>query len=151
LRIYAYTDGASRGNPGKSASGYRLLDASHKLLERRAFHNGVCTNNVAEYRAVVAALKKALERFGAGTEITVVSDSTLVINQLSGNYKVRSPGLKALNKEALVLLSKFKSHRLLSVRRENEYVSQVDADLNALLDGKGDDPVPSARQRALIG
>lgn len=150
MRVYAYTDGAARGNPGRSASGYHLLDGSHRLLERRVFYNGICTNNVAEYRGILAVLRKALERFGADTEIVVVSDSNLVINQLSGKYKVRSENLKALNKEGRDLLSKFRSHRLLNVRRENEYVSRVDAELNELLDGKGDcaeAPVP--RQRNL--
>ena len=149
MRIYAYTDGAARGNPGKSASGYHLLDGSHRLIERRAFYNGICTNNVAEYRAVVAALKRALELFGTEAEIVIVSDSNLVINQLSGKYKVKSENLKALNREGRNLLSRFRSHRLLNVRRENEYVSRVDGELNDLLDGKegGDPPIP--RQKNL--
>ncbi len=151
MKVYAYTDGAARGNPGRSASGYHLLDASHRLLERHVFYNGICTNNVAEYKAVVAALKKALERFGTDTEIVVVSDSNLVINQLSGKYKVKSEHLKALNKEGRDLLSQFKSHRLLNVRRENEHVSRVDGELNGLLDGKdgGGEAPQVSRQRNL--
>jgi ribonuclease HI len=149
VRIYAYTDGAARGNPGKGASGYHLLDGSHRLLVRHAFLNGICTNNVAEYRAVVAALKRALELFGAETDIIVVSDSNLVISQLSGKYKVKSQNLKALNREGRELLSRFRSHRLLNVRRENEHVSRVDGELNDLLDGKdGGDP-PVLRQKNL--
>jgi len=150
LKVYAYTDGAARGNPGKGASGYHLLDGSHRLLERHVFYNGICTNNVAEYKAAVAALRKALERFGETTDIVLVSDSSLVINQLSGKYKVRSENLKAFNKEGRDLLSRFKSHRLLNVRRENEYVSRVDAELNELLDGKGDGAeAPVSRQKNL--
>ncbi len=149
MKVYAYTDGAARGNPGESASGYHLLDGAHRLLERRAFYNGICTNNVAEYRAVVAALKKALELFGAETDIVVVSDSNLVINQLSGRYKIRSQNLKALNKEAGDLLSRFKGHRLLNVRREDEYVSRVDGELNALLDKKEGGATPVSRQKNL--
>jgi ribonuclease HI len=150
LKIYAYTDGAARGNPGRGASGYHLLDGSHKLLVRHVFHNGVCTNNVAEYKAVVAALRKALELFGAETEVVVVSDSNVVINQLSGKYKVKSDNLKALNKEGRELLAKFRSHRLLNVRRENEHIALVDRELNELLDGKAEGTAaPLSRQRNL--
>ena len=151
VKIYAYTDGAARGNPGESASGYHLLDGSHKLLVRHAFYNGICTNNVAEYRAVVAALKKTLELFGAETDVVVVSDSNLVINQLSGKYKVKSENLKALNNEGRDLLSRFKSHRLLNVRRENEHVARVDGELNGLLDRKegGSASLPVSRQKNL--
>ncbi len=125
------------------------MDDSHKLLERRAFYNGICTNNVAEYKGVVAALKKALELFGNGTDIVLVSDSRLVINQLSGAYKIKSPNLKALNQEARELLSRFRSHRLLNVRRENEHVSRVDGELNELLDGKTGGKPPASRQKNL--
>jgi ribonuclease HI len=149
MKVYAYTDGASRGNPGKGASGYLLLDGSHRMLESRAFYNGICTNNVAEYEGVVAALKKALELFGKETDLVLVSDSKLVINQLSGAYKIKSPNLKALNREARGLLSRFKSHRLLNVGRENEYVSRVDRALNALLDGKKGGVATVFRQKNL--
>lgn len=150
MRIYAYTDGAARGNPGEGASGYHLLDSAHRLLARHVFRNGVCTNNEAEYLAVVAALKKALKMFGAETDIVVVSDSNLVINQLAGKYKVKSQNLKALNKEGRDLLAKFRSHRLLNVRRENEHVASVDAELNELLDGKAGAGTPAvSRQRSL--
>ncbi|VVB77051.1 Ribonuclease HI [uncultured archaeon] len=134
MKVYAYADGASRGNPGLSASGYWLLDESHRLIFKRAFYNGKCTNNVAEYMAVIEALRKALELLGPDAEVVLVSDSRLVISQIAGKYKVRSPNLKALNEDAKVLLGRFRSHRLLNVRRENEYVSKVDADLNELLD-----------------
>jgi ribonuclease HI len=137
VRVYAYTDGASRGNPGKSASGYDLRDSEHRLVFRHIFYNGICTNNVAEYAAVIAALKKALELFGEDVDIVLASDSSLVINQLSGSYKVKSQSMKRLNTEARELLGRFRSHRLLSVSRKNAHISRVDAQLNALLDGKG--------------
>lgn len=136
MRVYAYTDGASRGNPGRSASGYDLMDSAHKLVFRHAFLNGICTNNVAEYNAVIAALRKALELFGGDIEIVLVSDSSLVINQLSGRYKVKSQSMRELNAEARGLLRRFRSSRLLSVGRENAHISRVDAELNALLDGR---------------
>jgi ribonuclease HI len=80
----------------------------------------------------------------------VVSDSNVVINQLSGKYKVKSDNLKALNKEGRELLAKFRSHRLLNVRRENEHIALVDRELNELLDGKAEGTAaPLSRQRNL--
>jgi ribonuclease HI len=134
MKTYVYTDGASRGNPGESASGYMILDASRSLICERVFYNGLCTNNVAEYGAVIAALRKALSI--GSEEITLHSDSQLVVNQLSGAYKVKNRGLRSLNAEAKALLSKFKSYELLNVPRENREISAVDKKLNAFLDRK---------------
>lgn len=132
--MYVYTDGASRGNPGESASGYHILDASRKLLYKHTFYNGVCTNNAAEYRAVIAALKKAISM--GCDEVVLHSDSRLVINQISGTYKIRSKKLGALNAEARALLRKFSRHELLNVPRENKEVCAVDKEINLFLDKK---------------
>lgn len=134
MTLYIYTDGASRGNPGESASGYLIFDARHRLLEEEVFYNGVCTNNVAEYKAIVAALKRALKEHGSAVELVLHSDSELVVNQLAGNYRIRDAKLQPLNREAKSLLKKFKKYELLSVRRENRYVSMVDKALNDFLD-----------------
>jgi len=136
MKLYVYTDGASRGNPGESASGYLIFDAWHSLFEKEVFYNGVCTNNVAEYKAIIAALKRALKEHGVAVELVLHSDSQLVVNQLAGNYRIRDTKLQPLNREAKPLLKKFKSYELLSVRRENRYVSMVDKELNAFLDEK---------------
>ncbi len=135
-RIYVYTDGASRGNPGESASGYYLLDGRQKLVGKNVFYNGTCTNNVAEYKAVISALKRVLDDFGQDIEIVLHSDSNLIINQLAGNYKIKEPALKRLNSEADKLLKKFKNKKLLNVRRENRYISLVDKELNMFLDAR---------------
>ena len=141
MTLYIYTDGASRGNPGESASGYRILDYKDNLLTRRVFYNGVCTNNVAEYKAIIAALKKALRMVNEGEAMVLHSDSELVINQLSGNYKIKDSKLKPLNREVMLLLKKFSKYELLSVRRENRHISQVDSELNEFLDEKLQDKV----------
>jgi ribonuclease HI len=134
MKVCIYTDGASRGNPGESASGYLIFDAKHSLLEEEVFYNGVCTNNVAEYKAIVAALKRALKEHGNEVELVLHSDSRLVVNQLAGNYKIKDAKLKLLNKEARTLLKKFRKYELLNVPRENKYVSMVDKALNDFLD-----------------
>ena len=134
MKIFAYTDGAARNNPGKSASGYCLLDNKHRVLAEDAFYNGECTNNVAEYKAVIAALSTALKMFGKESELVLVSDSRLIVNQLVGNYKVKDRALKRLNSEAKRLLAEFERHTLLNVSRENTHIVKVDKMLNLLLD-----------------
>lgn len=136
MTLYIYTDGASRGNPGKSASGYLILDYKDRQLAKRTFYNGVCTNNVAEYRAMVAALRKALAMAHEGEHAVIHSDSELMVNQLSGHYKVKDTALRKLNKEAKDLLKKFGGYELLAVRRESRHISAVDKALNAFLDDK---------------
>lgn len=134
MTLYIYTDGAARGNPGESASGYLILDYKDRVVAKRVFYNGVCTNNVAEYKAIIAALRKAASVAGESEPIVLHSDSELVVNQLSGNYRVKNARMRELNKEAKMLLKRFGSYELLSVRRENRHVSAVDKELNRFLD-----------------
>lgn len=136
--IYVYTDGASRNNPGKSASGYLILDEGLEVLCKASFYNGIRTNNQAEYLAIVAALEKVLEMFGEKSEIHLRSDSQVVVNQLNGSYKVREADLKELHKKARGLTARLGRCVLESVPRENRYISMVDRDLNRLLDELAD-------------
>lgn len=135
--VEIYTDGASRGNPGRSASGYALYDQGGALLMRKSFYNGVKTNNEAEYMAIIAALEAAAGEYGYGITVRLHSDSEVAIRQLSGRYRVRSEKLRKLNEEASLMLSKFPQHSLENVPRENVYIVEVDADLNRLLDKYG--------------
>lgn len=135
MKLYIYTDGASRGNPGESASGFMLLDSSSKVVHQHVFYNGTCTNNVAEYEAVIAALKEALAR--GYKEVVLHSDSKLIINQISGSYKVKDAKLKELNSKARSLLAGFEKHDLLNVPRTNKGIVAVDRELNLFLDGRG--------------
>ncbi len=141
MKLYVYTDGASRGNPGESASGYMIMDTWHTPLYRHVFYNGRCTNNVAEYKAIISALKKALGMGKDGVELVLASDSRLVINQLAGKYKVKDRELKKLNAAARSLLKKFQKYELLNVPRENKHVASVDAELNSFLDSEVQDKV----------
>jgi ribonuclease HI len=129
-----YTDGASRSNPGKSASGYIIFGENGELLLKKSFYNGIKTNNEAEYLAIVAALAAIEHEYGYNVRINLFSDSKLAINQLKGDFKIKSHSLKELHKEASTLLKKFESHSLINVPRENEHISEVDAALNRLLD-----------------
>lgn len=136
MKIQVYTDGASRNNPGPSASGYMIFDEERRAIAKGFFYNGKKTNNIAEYLAIIAALKKVLSEFGAKVDVALFSDSMLVVNQLQGNYKVKDAKLKALWKEAREIVAKFSSCSFESVPRENKFIAMVDEELNLLLDKK---------------
>jgi ribonuclease HI len=126
-------DGGSRGNPGPAAIGAVVLDATVDppvVLASISECIGIATNNVAEYKAVIEALRVAREY--SPRLIRVRADSQLVIRQLEGRYKVKNEGLRPLYEEARLLLQEFDEVDLEHVRRE----FNVDADtlVNAALD-----------------
>ena len=134
MDLYIYTDGASRGNPGKSASGYLILDSSNKPLLKEVFYNGRKTNNFAEYMAIIAALEKVAKLYGYENNVTLTSDSEVAVKQINGLYKVKEKHLKELNKRVIELASKFKSCKFQNAKRENKYIAIVDRELNRFLD-----------------
>ena len=110
------TDGASRGNPGHAGIGAVLEESgTGETLEFGAYI-GETTNNVAEYRALLLGLEEA-ERL-APASLTVLSDSELMVRQLTGAYKVKSPKLRPLYLEACRRLRHFNGVRILHVGRE---------------------------------
>ena len=111
------TDGGARGNPGPAAYGYVLETADGHVLDARGESIGVATNNVAEYRALVAGLEKAVE-LGVD-ELEVVSDSELLVKQMRGEYKVRSTVLRELWLRAAAFAAHIDSVRYTAVRREH--------------------------------
>ena len=82
------TDGGARGNPGPAAFGYVLETEDGTVLAAHGQAIGVATNNVAEYRALLAGLQKAVEL--AVDDVDVVSDSQLLVRQMTGEYKVKN-------------------------------------------------------------
>lgn len=126
-------DGGARGNPGPAAIGALVLDVAMDppaVLASVSERIGVATNNVAEYRALIAGLEAARE-FDPRC-VRVRADSELMIRQLEGRYKVKSAHLKPLYEEARALLAEFDEVDLAHIRREKN----VDADalVNAALD-----------------
>jgi len=99
--VIAYIDGGARGNPGPAGFGVRIEDAGGALVEE--FHEsiGVATNNVAEYRGLLAALEWA--RANGHRALRVRSDSLLLVQQMRGIYKVKHPGLQPLHARARLL------------------------------------------------
>jgi ribonuclease HI len=99
--LIAYIDGGARGNPGPAGYGVRIEQPDGTLVEE--FHEsiGVATNNVAEYRGLIAALEWA--RNHECPALHVRSDSLLLVQQMRGNYKVKNPGLQPLYARARLL------------------------------------------------
>jgi ribonuclease HI len=127
-----FTDGASRGNPGEAAYAYVIRQDDVDILEE-AGYLGRITNNQAEYTALVKALEHALE-LGADNEITVNSDSELMVKQMRGEYKVKNAELRPLYDQASDLVDRFTSTvTFCHVRREKN--KRADALCNEILDG----------------
>jgi ribonuclease HI len=124
------TDGGARGNPGPAAYGYVLESEDGHVLDARGETIGVATNNVAEYRALVAGLERALE-LGV-TELEVVSDSELLVKQMRGEYKVKNEALRELNGEASELAAGLEKVAYTAVRRAHNELA--DSLVNEALD-----------------
>ena len=117
MRATLFTDGGARGNPGPAAYGYVLEADDGTLLAAHGERIGVATNNVAEYRALIAGLEKALE-LGLD-EVGVVSDSELLVKQMTGEYRVKNEALKKLNDEAERVARRIGEVSYTAVRREH--------------------------------
>ena len=111
------TDGGARGNPGPAAYGYVLEAEDGTVLDARGETIGTATNNVAEYRGLLAGFEAALER--GVEEVEVISDSELVVKQMRGEYKVKNETLRELVDEAHALESRFRRVTYTAVRREH--------------------------------
>ena len=99
--IVAYIDGGARGNPGPAGYGVRVEQADGALVEEFSESIGVATNNVAEYRALIAALEWA-RAHGCG-RVHIRSDSQLLVEQMRGRYKVKNAGLQPLHAKARLI------------------------------------------------
>lgn len=133
-KIIAYIDGGSRGNPGPAAAAFVLNDASGAQLEAKAFFLGRATNNVAEYTSLVKALDAAAQK--DPEQLSIFSDSELLVRQITGQYRVKSERIKPLFQQAVSLLSRFNSWEIRHVTRNNN--KQADSLVNQALDAGHD-------------
>ena len=131
MKVKAFIDGASRGNPGPASTGVQLLDEGGTVLKEHGRTLGTQTNNVAEYEALLDALRLAKD-LGA-SELLVHSDSLLLVKQVAGEYKVKNAGLAVLKAKAVALIRDFKAVKLVHVRRELN--KDADRLANMALDG----------------
>lgn len=119
-----YTDGASRGNPGEAGAGAVLLNDSGREVGTRALYLGQCTNNVAEYQALIAGLKLANE-YGCN-ELHVFLDSELIVRQITGRYRVKNVQLKPLFIKVMNLLGQLENWQIRHVpRAENARADEL--------------------------
>jgi len=132
LALQLFTDGASRGNPGQAGAGIAIFDEEGNELVGTGQYLGQCTNNEAEYRALLFGLAKCGE-FGRG-RLKVHLDSELIVKQIRGEYRVKHPNLKPLFQEAMQKLSDFASFSVTHVRREKN--SRADELANLAIDNK---------------
>ena len=126
-----YSDGGSRGNPGKSAYAI-VVTTGGKVVHEHAEFLGIHTNNYAEYRGLIAGISKIIEL--GGDEAEFVMDSQLVIRQMNGQYKVRSPDMKVLHEDAVALATMIPKVSYRNVRRSEELIPRADSLLNAEMD-----------------
>jgi ribonuclease HI len=114
--LHIHIDGACRGNPGEAGFGIFVASPDGTPVAELYGYLGHATNNVAEYQALIHALRFALAR--AAPIVRLFSDSELVVRQMSGQYKVKHPDMIPLHREASGLLRKLANARLTHVRRE---------------------------------
>ena len=130
-KVIINADGGSRGNPGPSASGFVIQNATgEQVLETGGKFLGITTNNQAEYRAVLFALQRAKEL--QVEEIEFRLDSLLVVNQMKGIYKVKNKDLAVVYEQIKKLVQEFKEVKFVHVLRE--YNKLADAKANRLMD-----------------
>lgn len=110
-----YVDGASFNNPGPSGAGV-VLEMDGQLVAERSEDTGYGTNNQAEYRALLEGLSEAIQR--GIRSLVVRSDSQLLVRQMTGEYKIKAPGLKGLKAEADALTERFDDVRFEYIPRE---------------------------------
>ncbi len=115
-RLVIFTDGAAAPNPGPAAIGAIIKDEQGKLLARISQRIGRATNNQAEYRAIIAALEKAIS-LGA-KHVEVNSDSELVVKQINGKYRVKKATLKPLYQEVKKLQSRLEGFTITHIPRQ---------------------------------
>jgi len=133
-KVRVFTDGGSRGNPGPGAAGYVVIGSDGGVIAGRGIYLGKVTNNIAEYNALVAALK-GVNEIGAAV-VEVFSDSELMVKQINGQYRVKNAKLAELHSQCMEILSGFSIWSVSHVRREQN--TQADGLANHAMDLKKD-------------
>lgn len=133
VRLIIHTDGGARGNPGPAAFGYVICSSNGEKIEGRGEFIGETTNNVAEYKGMIAAAKRTVELGADAAEFRV--DSELLERQVRGKYRVKAAHLKPLFAELMAVLQQIPEWRVCHVRREHN--SEADELANRAMDTGG--------------
>ena len=123
MKAILYSDGASRGNPGPSGAGAVLLDADGHVIAELTKFLGVTTNNVAEYQGFIIGLEEARRR--GIDELDVRMDSKLVVEQVSGRWKIKHPNMKPLAQRAGELFATFPIRTIVHVPRDANAIADA--------------------------
>jgi ribonuclease HI len=120
----ANIDGASRGNPGPGSLGVVIYNTQGEIIAEHKKCLGICTNNVAEYQALIKTLEMAIEL--QLKSLLIRSDSQLLVKQMQGHYKIKDEKMKALNQKVQVLLKSFDKVEFCHIpRTENTLADQL--------------------------
>jgi len=119
--IEVYVDGGSRGNPGPAGGGYAIMSGG-KVVTKGSKFFGKKTNNQAEYMALIAALE-AVEKTFSDFTVNCFMDSQLVVEQMNGNYKVKSENVKPLFAEVKKISEKLPSFSISHIPREENFLA----------------------------
>ncbi len=120
-RLSLFTDGACRGNPGNGGAGAVLVGKNGEVVSTAKRFLGHCTNNIAEYQALILGLGEALGR--GATAISIYLDSELIVRQIQGVYRVKNPTLKPLMADVRALLDRFDTWQVAHVPRSENAVA----------------------------
>jgi len=139
-KITIYTDGGSRGNPGKAAIGVVFYNEKDQIIKKYGEYIGDnLTNNDAEYMAVIFAMKKFKSLFGKSiaeiSEVEIRSDSELLVKQMNGEYKLSDEKIQKFFIEIWNLKVEFKNVKFKHIPREKN--TEADKLVNEALDGQG--------------
>lgn len=129
-----YTDGGSRGNPGKSAAAFVICNLDDNVVEKSGYYIGIATNNQAEYYGFKMGLERSRD-LGIG-RLTLFSDSQLVVNQMNGLYKVKNQELAPLYAEVKEIAQSFEKIAFVHIPRELNRIA--DGEVNRILDDQED-------------
>lgn len=129
-KLTVNVDGGARGNPGPAAIGVVVRGPDGAVLEEHGERIGRATNNVAEYRALLAGIERAAAH--GATELELIGDSELVVRQVEGRYKVKDGALRELHAAATRALAGFDRWTISHVKRERN--ADADRLVNAALD-----------------
>ncbi|ACC98724.1 Ribonuclease HI [Elusimicrobium minutum Pei191] len=116
MKVIINVDGGSRGNPGPGASAYVIKDAKGKIIAQEGVFLGICTNNEAEFKALLFAFGAAAKL--KATHIQIYADSQLLVKQFLGEYKIKSPNLVPIMEEIRKKAKPFSSVQIAHVPRE---------------------------------
>ena len=130
-KVIICTDGAARGNPGPAAIGATIKDAEDNLHASISHCIGISTNNQAEYKAIIAALEKAIS-LGA-RHVELKTDSELAVKQINGRYRVKNTSLRPLYQKVVQLIGSLEGFTIAYIPREQN--READNLANKALDG----------------